>query len=140
MTDWTDVLARAQALDAPLSAEELALWKRGLLEGSARMWNAEYVHAVQRAVEGHDREQLDAMLGAEIPIPAFLLPMLASSPQGGRPPALTALQDQSLRRWFNHAVEAMNMSERDAKAWLAKIKRVGVRTISRSLKRTEAQD
>ncbi len=73
MTDWVALLARAEALDAPLSDEELALWKRGLLDGNARIWNVEYVHAVQRAVEGHDREQLDAMLAAEIPIPAFLL-------------------------------------------------------------------
>lgn len=139
-TNWADLLQRAEILDRDLTEEELLLWKRGILDGNTRLWNVEYVHAVQRAVDGHNREQLDAMLMAEIPIPQFLLPFLASEPQGRRPPAFTAVEDKQIRRSFDRAVNFLGMSQVEAKQWLASLKRVNKKTIERSLKRTEKRD
>lgn len=139
-TEWAALLARAEELDKPLNDEELSLWKRGLLDGNTRMWNVEYVHAVQRAVEGHDREQLDAMLKAEIPIPAFLLPLLIPDSQGRRPAKFTALEDAINRQMFERAVGFMGMSAPEAKRWLSEVRGGHVKTIDRSLKRTESQD
>jgi hypothetical protein len=138
--DWSDLLGRAEELDRPLSDEELSLWKRGILDGNSRMWNVQYVHAVQRAIEGHDRGELDAMLRAEIPIPAFLLPFIASEPQGRRPAAFTLLQDRINLRIFEHAVQFLQMSEAEAKRWLAEKRGVNKKTVERSLKRAEERD
>ncbi|WP_135499962.1 hypothetical protein [Pseudomonas citronellolis] len=136
-TEWTALLARAEKLDEPLTDEEFSLWKRGMLDGNARMWNVDYVHAVQRAIEGHDREQLDAMLGAEIPIPAFLLPFLIPISQGRRPAQFTALEDKINREMFDRSVRFMEMSAAEAKRWIAEVRGAHVKTIERSLKRTE---
>lgn len=138
--EWTVLLAKAEELDKPLTDEELSLWKQGLIDGNARMWNVEYVHAVQRAVEGHNRDQLDAMLKAEIPIPAFLLPLLIPNHKGQRPARFTVLEDKINREIFDRATSFMNMSTKNAKTWVAEVRGVDVKTISRSLKRTEAGD
>lgn len=143
--DWGALLERAEELDAPLTDEELSLWKRGLLDGNTRQWNVEYVHAVQRAVEGHDREELDAMLRAEIPIPSFLLPFLAMEPVGRRPAAFTALEDKIIREMFDRR-RSVSMTKADVKRWIAETrwvtseggkKRPSIKTIERSLKRTD---
>lgn len=139
-TDWQELLRRAEDLDRALTDEELSLWKRGIIDGNARMWNVQYVHAVQRAIEGHDRTELDAMLRAEIPIPLFLLPLIVREPRGRRPAAFTALQDVVIRQVFDRATRFLNMSDAEAKRWLADTKRVHKKTIERSLKRTEARD
>lgn len=139
-TEWAALLARAEEADKPLTDEELTLWKRGLVDGNTRMWNVEYVHAVQRAIEGHDREQLEAMLRAEIPIPAFLLPFLVAAPQGRRPAQFTALEDKINRDMFDRSVRFMNMSAVEAKRWLAGVRGIHLKTIERSLKRTEQKD
>ena len=67
------------------------------------MWNAEYVDAAQAAVEKHDPGKLYAMMRAEIPIPAFLLPVIAglSEPKGRRPAAFTALEDRVIGQHFD---------------------------------------
>lgn len=136
--DWPALLARAQELDAPLTAEELELWKRGIIDGNARMWNVQYVNAAQAAVEQRDIAQLVGMMKAEIPIPAFLLPVIASlwEPRGGRRRQLTALQDQTIRDAFEKATAHLRMSDADAKKWLAGIFGVDVVQIRRSLART----
>lgn len=138
--DWQELLQRAKALDAPLSDEELALWRRGIIDGNARMWNVDYVHAVQRAVEGHDRAQLDAMLMAAIPVPSFLLPFLAQKVCGRRPLAFTAMEDQINADMYRRAVEHLGMSSAEAKRWLAGSRNCHVRTIERSLKRIAGRD
>ncbi|EPZ6106361.1 hypothetical protein [Pseudomonas aeruginosa] len=135
--EWAALLARAEKLDGPLTDEELSLWKRGLLDGNARMWNVDYVHAVQKAIEGHDREQLDAMLRAEIPIPAFLLPFLVPAHEGRRPAQFTALEDKINREMFDRSVRFMKVSAAEAKRWIAGMRGAHVKTIERSLKRTE---
>ncbi|EPJ9684772.1 hypothetical protein [Pseudomonas aeruginosa] len=136
-TEWAELLERAEKLDEPLTDEELSLWKRGLLDGNSRMWNVDYVHAVQRAIEGHDREELDAMLMAEIPIPTFLLPFLVPAPQGRRPAQFTALEDKINREMFERSVRFLEMSPADAKRWISGVRGAHVKTIERSLKRTE---
>lgn len=137
--DWPALLARAQELDAPLTAEELELWKRGIIDGNARMWNVEYVHAAQRALEGRDREQLLAMMRAEIPIPAFLLPIVASlnEPHGGRPAQFTALEDRLNLQWFEKLTRFFGRSDTEALAELAQMRGVSKKTIERSLERAK---
>lgn len=137
---WAELLALAEELDKPLTNEELSLWERGKLDGNARMWNVEYVHAVQRAIEGHDRELLDAMLRANIPIPDFLLRFLVPNPQGRRPPQFTVLEDTINRQMFELAVRFMGMVPKDAKGWLAEVRECHVKTIERSLERTKPLD
>lgn len=139
-TDWAALLVRAEELDKPLTDEELSLWKRGLFDGNARMWNVEYVHAVQQAIEGHNREHLDAMLRGEIPIPPFLLPFLAAEPQGRRPARFTALQDSNNRQMFARAISFMKMTPAEAKNWLAKKHGTCAKTIERSIKRATPSD
>lgn len=134
--DWRQLLVRAEALDAPLTDRELSLWKDGTIDGNARVWNVEYVHAAQCAVEKHDPAQLFAMMAVEIPVPAFLLPIIAkvSAPEGRRPLALTAVEDHGIRRSFERL--SGHTTAAKAKAWLAKLRGVSVRTIERSLHRT----
>jgi len=74
--DWAALLSEAMAADAPLTKDELMLWQQGLIDGNARMWNVEYVHACERAIHSRDFDQLIAMLEARIPHQAFLLPVL----------------------------------------------------------------
>lgn len=138
--DWRSLLARAEALDAPMTDEELALWKRGLIDGNARMWNVEYVNAAQRAVEGRDPEQLHAMMRAEIPIPAFLLPIIASlsEPRGKRPAQFTAMDDQLNLQWVETLTRLLGKSEVEVRRELAQRRGVDDKTIKRSLKRAKA--
>lgn len=137
--DWLDLLAQAESADTPLTDEELALWKRGLLDGNARMWNVQYVHAAQRAIEGNDSGELLAMMLAAIPAPTFLLPVIAQVgiPQAGRGSALTAVDDKFLREAFDRLTEHCSMSKADARRHLAKLRGVSDKTMARSLARTE---
>lgn len=137
--DWPTLLAKAEELDKPLTPEELDLWKRRLIDGNARMWNVEYVHAAQRALEGRDREQLLAMMRAEIPIPAFLLPIVASlnEPRGGKPAQFTALDDQINLLWFEKLTRFFGRSAVEARRELAERHGVDDKTIKRSLKRAK---
>lgn len=101
--DWSNLFKLAEAADQPLTTEELSLWQRGLIDGNARMWNVEYVHAAQAALTQRQPAQLLAMLTAEIPAPPFLLPAIAAvieaqtKKQGGRSPKLTQGQRKHIR-------------------------------------------
>jgi len=140
--DWVDLLARAEEADKPLTVEELELWKKGKIDGNQRIWNVQYVHAAQRAVDGNDPAELHAMMAAEIPAPSFLLPIIARAnlPQGGRPRALTVLDDKIIRQAFDWMTNHLNMSSKDARKDLARRRNVKEKTIARSLKLSEAKD
>lgn len=135
--DWAQMLELATELDRPLSEEELALWKRGLLDGNARMWNVDYVHATQSAIEKREPAQLMAMMNAGIPAPAFLLPAISriAMPTGGRPIALTALEDRVIRSAFERML-ALGFTESNAKRQLAERRGLSQKTIGRSLIRS----
>lgn len=138
--DWLALLARAEAMDADLTPEELQLWQRGLIDGNARMWNVEYVHATQCALKKHDPAQLLEMMAAEIPAPPFLLPLIAQawSAGGGRPEALTVLEDKVIRKAFDRLTHPdSRMKPAQAKQYLAKARGTKKKNIDRSLARTE---
>lgn len=144
--DWDHLLQQAKTADRPLSAEELSLWKRGVIDGNARMWNVEYVDACQAALEQRDSSRLLAMLDAEVPAPAFLLPIIAavirrqSTGTGGRPPSLTELAKKNISEVYTKLL-ALHVDGKDPHAatvaYLAKIKGVSEKTIERALKKPQ---
>lgn len=136
--DWASLLALATEQDIPLSDEELDLWRRGLIDGSSRMWAVDYVHAVQRAVTGNDTTQLRAMLDAGIQPPAFLLSLIARAfdPTPNRPAKLTSHDDDVIRQYFDRATTHMGMTPVEAKRWLVESRRITRKTLDRSLART----
>lgn len=139
MIDWPDLLAHAQEADKPLSDEELALWKRGKIDGNARMWNVQYVHAVQRALEGNDPAEMLAMMAAEIPVPAFLLPAISlmRGPLSHAPAKFTVVNDHVIRRAFDRMTgDFFGMRDKAARDRLASLLHVDEKTIARSLKKT----
>lgn len=137
--DWAALLALAAEQDKPLSDEELELWRRGLIDGNSRMWAVDYVHAVQRAITGNDTASLRAMLDASIAPPAFLLPLVAQAfdPTPNRPARLTVHDDEVIRDYFDRATTYKMMSEAEAKRWLAGSRGITIRTLARSLARTD---
>ena len=126
--DWAMLLASAAELDKPLTDEQLSLWKRGLIDGNAYSWNTEYVDAAQAAIEKHDPRKLYAMMRAQIPIPAFLLPLIAdlSEPTGRRPAAFTAYEDQLIREQFDRMVALRLQNPIAARKKIAAQRGVGV--------------
>lgn len=143
--DWSALLERADHADRQLSPEELDLWKRGLIDGTANGWHVDMVHAAQRALEGREPADLLRMLDAGFPIPAWLTPVLAgiirSAHHGsvaGRPSAFTAHQDRMNREMLEHMTHRdMGMSEAQAIKWLAAVTGRSVDTIRRSIRRAK---
>lgn len=143
--DWAALHALAVDADRQMSAEELELWRRGVIDGNARLWNVDYVHAAQSALEQRRPAQLLAMLGAEIPAPTFLLPIIAdvirSQKVGkpGPPPKLTQAAHEAIRSIYSILVEhrypgcAPEEARRLAIEYLAHAKGVSEKTIVRSL-------
>ena len=117
--DWDALMAQAREFDRPLNAEELSLWKRGVIDGNQRIYAVEYVDACHRAIEGLDPNDMVEMLRHEIPPPPFLLPVIAhfiaTKEQGllsGRASKMTILQRNNLKeayRWKleNHLIESV---------------------------------
>jgi hypothetical protein len=140
--DWNAYLAQARELDRPLTDDELKRWKSGTLDGSARMYNEDYVHAVQKALEGRDSALLESMMEAKIPIPSFLLPAVAKIwiSKGGRPAALTAVEDARIRWFYNQMTKHLRMEDAVAKQELSRLLGLHKKTIDRSLARTKDQD
>ena len=146
--DWKTMHALAVEADRPMTDEELSLWSRGILDGNARMWNVEYVHAVQAALEQRKPDQLFAMLNAAIPAPSFLLPVIAevikvqATGKPGRSPRFTQAAHESTRSIysrlvkFNYPSATAEEAHRRAVEYLARAKNVSTKTIERSLERT----
>jgi len=142
--DWPALLARAREADRQLSPEELDLWRRGILDGTANGWHVDLVHALQRATEGRDHAPLIAWLDAGMPIPGFCAPliadalrMLANGTAHGRPRELSAADD-SMIRWYFDKMTGGTL-KRDAvrvRAELAERFEISEASIRRSLKRT----
>lgn len=143
--DWPALLAKAEQADRQLSPEELELWQRGVIDGSASGWHVDIVHAAQQALEGREPADLLALLDAGFPLPAWLTPVLAdiirSAHHGsvaGRPSAFTAHQDKMNREMLEHMTHRdMGMSEAQAIKWLASVTGRSVDTIRRSIRRAK---
>jgi hypothetical protein len=144
--DWTQMMQKAQLADRSLSKEENDLWARGIIDGNAFMWNVQYVHALQKAIEANANDEFLAMARSEIPIPAFLLPAVAFLIQkdvSGKPAAFTIVQDVTVRaafdKWVAHPDPNVPPSRREKtiRQQIARTLGVHEKTIWRSLKRTE---
>jgi hypothetical protein len=138
--DWLDLMRQAKEADAPISDELLTLWKRGVVDEAGRGWAEQYVHAVQRAVEGNRRNVLVAMLRASIPVPTFLLPALslAFEPTSHRPKALTVQDDEFIRSHFDHTV-ALGRDTKEYRETIAAFYGVSTKIIAQSLARTRRE-
>src|SRR5690606_39193290 len=77
--DWAALLAEVRDLDAPLTDEQKRLWQLGQYDGEANAWGADYVAALQAAIEGRKPGRLLDLLECEVPIPPMLLPALAAA-------------------------------------------------------------
>ena len=144
--DWEHLVRLAMEADRPLTDEEQALWQRGLVDGNSRMWNVDYVHAAQEALEQRRPERLTAMLEAEVPVPTFLLPVIAAvirARMPGKEPRFTLVEHNQIRELFDRMVEhwypedgARNARSK-AIAHLVQLTGASKKTIERSLKLTE---
>ena len=149
--DWRALIKEAEELDKPFTEEELSLWKRGLFDGNERIWSKDYVHAAQKAATGRSADQLIAMMAAGIPVAPFVLPAIAlaisnmTTKVAGRPEALTQYQDELIRQAYSRVLgfsgqQNLKKAKAEAKRYLASVHKVSVKTISRSLARTENAD
>ena len=142
--DWAALLAQANEADRQLTAEELALWQRGILDGSANGWHIDLVHALQRAIEGRDHAPLIRWLDAGMPIPGFLAPIIADAlramAQGtiaGRPRQLTAQDDAAIRWYFDKMTGGtLQTDAKTVRTKLAETFGVSTDTIRRALERS----
>lgn len=142
--NWQALQARAREADRQLTAEELDLWRRGILDGTASGWHVDLVRALQRAIEARDHAPLIAWLDAGMPVPGFLAPVLAEAlrmlAQGtthGRPRQLTAFDDTQIRWYFDRMTGgAMRRAPKQIRAELAERFGVSEATVARSLGRT----
>lgn len=142
--DWPALLEKAREADRQLTAEELDLWRRGILDGTANGWHVDLVHALQRAIEGRDRFPLLLWLDAGMPIPGFLSPLLADAlrPIDGAPTKLTALHDLTIREHYDRCVNFLDKKRgavKRTKIELATTFGVSVDLIEASLERTRAR-
>lgn len=146
--DWPALLDRARSVEArPLSDEELALWRRGLFDGSASWHATDYVHALQRSIEGRDHVPLRALLAACVPFPAWLGPLVADALRAaehgsiaGRASRLTALDDAVIRDIHDRLMQHGHARIGDVREFIAACKGTSVDTIRRSLERAATRD
>jgi hypothetical protein len=143
--DWPRLLELAEAADQPLTPEELDLWKRGIIDGNARAWNVQYVHAASAALTQRRPAELLAMLRAEIPAPAFLLPVVAAvieaqvDKPGGASPKLSPTTRKYIRDHYDHVLAwqspALSEKMRRTKVveYFAKVFGASTKTIERAL-------
>lgn len=142
--DWAALQAAVR--EGPeLASPDAAHYLRGETSKPPRWWSADYVDALQRALESRDHYELLRMLDAQIPIPPALVPVFADVLRAlldgaavGRPAELTARDDALIRSWFDfgQAEPAVARSRGVALAELAKHFGVSEATIKRSLART----
>lgn len=143
--NWSRLLELAEAADQPLTPEELALWKRGIIDGNARAWNVQYVHAASAALTQRQPAQLLAMLNAEIPAPSFLLPIIAAVieaqavKRGGRSPILDPTTRSFIRAEYDRVLDWQSPGLSETKrrsnviAYFAKAFGASPKTIERAL-------
>lgn len=144
--DWSGLLDQAHHADRQLSAEELDLWRRGVIDGTGNGWHVDLIHAAQRSIEGRDHSPLLAWLDAAMPVPGFAAPLIAdalrTAVQGtatGAPSLLTAHADRNIRNGFERLVllDTKRGNKTRAKQMLAEWFDMSIDSIERSLKRTE---
>lgn len=137
---WGELLEQARAADRPLTDEELQLWERGVVDGSANFYAEAYVLAMQEALEQRQPERLLGMLESALPLPPFLLPALAAVLRSeilrdihGQASVLDAADEQAIREHYGRLITYHGMSGRQAKAELAKSLGVSYSTVERAL-------
>lgn len=141
--DWSALLAEARANDRQLNAEELELWRRGVIDGEAHAWGPDYVDALQTALDKRNPVPLLTMLDAGLPLPRALVPVigdvLRAATHGtvrGAPSKLTAANDASIRWYHDKMRKYHGLSVKAITLHLADLLGVDVSTIKRSLSRT----
>jgi hypothetical protein len=142
--DWPALLQAIGAEEGRITPEARALWLSGKWCDPRPNENRAYLDALMTALDGRDAAPLLRMLDAGMPMSEQLLPVLAEvirdAQQGlssGRPAALTAAGDETVREGFELATTHLRMGVGEAHRYLARCMNVSVDTIKRSLKRTE---
>ena len=143
--DWAALLAEVRDLDAPLTDEQKRLWQLGQYDGEANAWGADYVAALQAAIEGRKPGRLLDLLECEVPIPPMLLPALAAAMRmlldrsvRGRPARFTVQHDEAIRVEFDLRTQPPSPENLDAVIQeIADRWDVDARSIKRSLNRTK---
>ena len=135
--DWSALLGAVREEDA----EARAVFPHGKWRDTK--WGEDYVHAMQRALEGRDPTYLLKMLDSGVPLSDRLLPALAevirdlrTGRYDGRPAKMTALQDELVRE-AHEDLRQDGMRVGKAHEFLADSHRETVVNIKRSLKRTK---
>jgi hypothetical protein len=141
--DWVALHAAVKEA-SKVSPEAQALWLEGKIPDPSPGWDDDYLHALQRSLEGRDHAPLLQMLDACVPMHPMLLAIVADvirdAHQGlaiGTPTKLTAHQDSAIRFGFDRSIAHWAKSKKEARLWLSDLFKVSEDTIKRSLKRTE---
>lgn len=137
--DWR-ALEEAVEGDNFADIRRMELWEQHEEHRARVGWEPEYVHALQKSIEGKDHERLMELLSSGKALHPLLLPLVSHAmhlmieKRAGRSRALTDRQAENVRTYVKMLLAGPVMGVGDAQGEAAKQWKVSIPTIKRALK------